>query len=69
MQLTLTLNNINGMYTILEDLRNLGYQVNQDFEFSYTPGGWSLEMGKWPATLGLNFKNPSLAAWAALKYS
>ena len=69
MQVMLNIKNINGLYEILKDLNDQGLKVNEDFEFAYAPGGWSMEMGSWNPTLSLSFKNPSIQAWVLLKYT
>ena len=54
---------------IVHELRLVGYQTGQDFDFAYTPGGYdwqSLETTS--AQTEFTFYTQSAATWFALKY-
>lgn len=57
--------NLNRMYEIIRELKQMGLQNQIDFEFSYTPP-WNKSYKK---SASFSFKNESLASWFYLKYS
>lgn len=55
---------------IVHELRLVGYQTGQDFDFAYTPGGYNWQsLETTPAQTEFTFYNQSAATWFALKYS
>lgn len=54
---------------IVHELRLVGYQTGQDFDFAYTPGGYNWQsLETMPAQTEFTFFNQSAATWFALKY-
>lgn len=54
---------------IVNELRLVGYQTGQDFNFAYSPGGYNWQnLETTPAQTEFTFYNQSAATWFALKY-
>lgn len=54
---------------IVNEMRLVGYQTGQDFNFAYSPGGYNWQnLETTPAQTEFTFYNQSAATWFALKY-
>ena len=55
---------------IVHELRLVGYQTGQDFDFAYSPGGYNWQsLETTPAQTEFTFYNHSAATWFTLKYN
>jgi hypothetical protein len=60
---------VTRMMEIVYEMKDMGYVVDSDFTFAYTPpGSWTLENGIPRRYATFTFPNPALSTWFILKY-